>query len=60
MLAAGLIVSKERSRGFVIKAFAISFAAMFLISAAFFAWSAYNEMTNSIIDDEKHIDAYLL
>ncbi len=41
LLAAGLIVSKERSFGFILKAFAISFAAMFLISVAFFAWGAY-------------------
>ena len=48
LLAAGLVVSKKRSRGFVIKAFAISFAAMFLISIAFFALSAYNETTKHI------------
>lgn len=44
LLAAGLIASKERSFGFILKAFAISFAAMFLISVAFFAWSAYTEV----------------
>ncbi len=44
LLATGLIVSKERSFGFILKAFAISFAAMFLISVAFFAWSAYTEV----------------
>ena len=60
LLAAGLIISKERSRGFVIKAFAISFATMFLISIAFFAWGAYNETTKRVIDDERHIDAHLL
>ena len=60
LLAAGLVVSKERSLGFVAKAFAISFATMFLISIAFFALSAYNETTNNNIDDERHIDAYLL
>ena len=41
LLAAGLLVSKERSFGFILKAFTISFATMFLISVAFFAWSAY-------------------
>ncbi len=41
LLAIGLIVSKERSFGFILKAFAISFAAMFLISVGFFAWGAY-------------------
>lgn len=44
LLAAGLIVSRERSFGFILEAFAISFAAMFLISIAFFAWSAYTEV----------------
>jgi len=50
LLAAGLIVSKERSRSFITKAFAISFAAMFLISIAFFAWSAYNHLNSKAID----------
>lgn len=49
LLAAGLIVSKERSRGFVAKAFAVSFAAMFLISIAFFAWGAYNHINSKAI-----------
>ncbi len=44
LLAVGLIVSKERSFGFISKAFIISFAAMFLISVAFFAWGAYSEV----------------
>ncbi len=44
LLAAGLIFSIERSFGFILKAFALSFAAMFLISAAFFAWGAYEEV----------------
>jgi cell shape-determining protein MreD len=44
LLAAGLIVSRERSFGFILKAFAISFATMFLISVAFFAWNAYTEV----------------
>ena len=49
LLAAGLVVSKERSLGFVIKAFAISFAAMFLISVAFFALGAYNHINSKAI-----------
>ena len=50
----GILVCKERSRGFVVKAFAVSFAALFLISAGFFAWGAYNHFNS------KAIDAYLL
>lgn len=45
----GILVSKERSRGFIAKAFAISFAAMFLISIAFFAWGAYNHINSKAI-----------
>ncbi|MDO9517339.1 MAG: hypothetical protein Q7J10_04730 [Methanosarcinaceae archaeon] len=45
----GILVCKERSRGFVAKAFAISFAAMFLISIAFFAWGAYNHINSKAI-----------
>lgn len=50
LLAIGLIVSKERSFGFILKAFAISFAAMFLISVAFFAWGAYEHANARWID----------
>jgi len=50
----GILVCKERSRGFVVKAFAVSFAALFLISAGFFALGAYNHY------DSKYIDADLL
>jgi len=46
----GILVCKERSRGFVVKAFAVSFAALFLISAGFFAWSAYNHINSKAID----------
>lgn len=50
LLAAGLIFSRERSFGFILKAFAISFAAMFLISVAFFAWGAYEHANAKWID----------
>ena len=50
----GILVCKERSRGFVVKAFAVSFAALFLISAGFFALGAYNHFNS------KYIDANLL
>ncbi|MFZ3060340.1 MAG: hypothetical protein WA102_11480 [Candidatus Methanoperedens sp.] len=50
LLAASLIVSKERSFGFILKAFALSFAAMFLISVAFFAWGAYEEVNDKWIN----------
>ncbi|MDO9517351.1 MAG: hypothetical protein Q7J10_04790 [Methanosarcinaceae archaeon] len=49
LLAAGLIISKERSLSFITKAFAISFAAMFLISTSFFAWSAYDHVNSKAI-----------
>lgn len=45
----GILVCKERSRGFVVKAFAISFAVLFLISAGFFAWGAYNHLNSKAI-----------
>lgn len=53
LLAAGLIVSRERSFGFILEAFAISFAAMFLISVAFFAWGAYEEVNIKWIDAQR-------
>jgi len=53
LLAVGLIVSKERSFGFILKAFSISFAAMFLISVAFFAWGAYEEVNIKWIDAQR-------
>jgi hypothetical protein len=49
----GILFCKERSRGFVIKAFAVSFAALFLISAVFFAWSMYNYINCKAIDAER-------
>ena len=53
LLAIGLIVSKERSFGFILKALAISFAAMFLISVAFFAWGAYEKTNARWIDADR-------
>lgn len=53
LLAIGLIVSKERSFGFILKALAISFATMFLISVAFFAWGAYEETNARWIDAQR-------
>lgn len=53
LLAAGLIVSRERSFGFILEAFAISFAAMFLVSVAFFAWGAYEEVNIKWIDAQR-------
>ncbi|NOR49274.1 MAG: hypothetical protein GQ533_14730 [Methanosarcinaceae archaeon] len=49
----GILVCKERSRGFVVKAFAVSFAALFLISAGFFALGAYNHYDSKYIDAER-------
>lgn len=53
LLAAGLIVSRERPFGFILKGFVISFAAMFLISVAFFAWGAYEEVNLKWIDAQR-------
>lgn len=43
LLVAGLVISKERSPGFILNGLVISFAAMFLISVAFFALGAYSD-----------------
>ena len=53
LLAAGLVISKERSPGFILKGLVISFAAMFLISVAFFAWGAYEEVNIKWIDAQR-------
>lgn len=50
----GILASKERSRNFVAKAFVISFVALFLICAVFFAWSAD---TGVIAYDSSAMDA---
>lgn len=49
----GILVCKERSRGFMVKAFAISFIALLLISTGFFAWGAYNHLNSKAIDAEQ-------
>ena len=53
LLGIGILVCKERSCGFVVKAFAISFAALILISAGFFALSAYSHTNSKYIDAER-------
>ena len=53
LLVAGLIISKKRSFDFILKGFVISFAAMFLISVAFFAWGAYEEVNIKWIDAQR-------
>ncbi|AKB84912.1 hypothetical protein [Methanococcoides methylutens] len=45
----GILFSKERSSVFVVNAFVISFVALLLISAGFFAWSAYGHMNSKSI-----------
>jgi hypothetical protein len=49
LVSIGIIVSKDRSRPFILKAFAVSFAALVLISGLFFAISAYSEMNSTAI-----------
>lgn len=50
LFAAGLIISKELSFGFAIKAFTISFIVLFLIFAGFFAWGAHEHYYAKYID----------
>ncbi|WP_440952276.1 hypothetical protein [Methanococcoides sp. FTZ1] len=50
LFGTGILVSRERSRVFVVNAFVISFVALLLISAGFFAWSAYSHMYSKSID----------
>ncbi|UGV41864.1 hypothetical protein J7W08_02525 [Methanococcoides orientis] len=45
----GILFSKERSSVFVVNAFVISFVALLLISAGFFAWGAYGHMNSKSI-----------
>ncbi|MFY1111140.1 MAG: hypothetical protein AB3K77_05590 [Methanosarcinaceae archaeon] len=40
LLALGIVLCRERSVGFALKAFAVSFAALLLLSVGFFALSA--------------------
>lgn len=53
LLVAGLIVSRESSSGFILKALAISFAAIFVLSVAFFAWGAYEHANAKWIDAQR-------
>lgn len=47
LFAIGLLVLRDYSPGFVLKGFIISFGALFLISAGFFALGAYNHMNSA-------------
>ncbi|WP_244603645.1 hypothetical protein [Methanococcoides sp. AM1] len=48
----GVVASREISSVFVVNAFVISFVALLLISAGFFAWSAHSHMYSKTIDAE--------
>lgn len=47
LFAMGILVLRNYSPGFILKGFAISFGALFLISAGFFALGAYNHMNSA-------------
>lgn len=51
--AAGLYISKERSFGFAVKAFAISFITIMLIFAGIFTYSAYSHYNAKYISAQK-------
>ncbi|MGM0771971.1 MAG: hypothetical protein ACQESU_10275, partial [Halobacteriota archaeon] len=53
LFGTGILVSRERSRVFVVNAFVISFVALLMISAGFFAWSAYSHMHSKTIDADR-------
>lgn len=59
LFVGGLLISRERSSVFILKAFAISFAALFLISATFFVLGALNHEYSKSIEAEK-LDLYLM
>ena len=46
----GLIISKERTIGFIIKAFTISFIVLFLAFSGFFVWGAHEHYYAKSID----------
>ncbi|QLC51294.1 hypothetical protein HWN40_08485 [Methanolobus zinderi] len=46
----GILATGERSRMFISKAFAISFAALIIISVLFFAYGAFSHMYSKTID----------
>ncbi|WP_236622677.1 hypothetical protein [Methanococcoides methylutens] len=52
LFGTGILVSRERSRVFVVNAFVMSFVALLLISAGFFAWSVHSHMYSKTIDAE--------
>ncbi len=53
LFALGIGLSGERSAGFVLRAFAASFAALLLLSAGFFALSAQSHQSAKWIEAEK-------
>lgn len=52
LVSIAVIASKDRSRTFIAKAFAVSLAALILISGLFFAMGAYSHMNSKIISAE--------
>lgn len=53
LFAGGLLISKELSPAFILKAFAVSLVPLLLISAAFFALGALNHEYSKSIEAEK-------
>ncbi len=53
LFAGGLLVSRERSSVFVLKAFAVSFTALLLISTAFFALGALSHENSKSMGADK-------
>ncbi|UGV39808.1 MULTISPECIES: hypothetical protein [Methanococcoides] len=53
LFGTGILAYKERSAGFVAKAFVISFMALLLISVGFFAWSAHRHTYSTEIDADR-------
>lgn len=47
LFVTGILVFRDYSPGFILKGFAISFGALFLISAGFFVLGAYNHMNSA-------------
>ena len=50
LFTAGLIISKERTIGFIVKAFTISFIVLFLAFSGFFVWGAHEHYYAKYID----------
>ncbi|HOW15851.1 hypothetical protein [Methanosarcina sp.] len=53
LFAGGLLISKERSPVFILRAFAVSFVPLLLLSAAFFAFGALSHEYSKSIEAEK-------